>query len=174
MWHKTSIILQRLNVVSGMGRYATQLPACSAVGPRRKYAVDANSKTQDGLMEEQDGFKSLKTLFDVVAEKDGVTPVYQRALLYGHKTAIKDDVGKYSYARLYSGSKKLSEKISEHCGLLNKNHTFSSIFNHSFSGQQSNARVAYLCDNNALHTVIQWACWFSGQVGNNIFFCISL
>lgn len=46
----------------------------------------------------------------------GIVPVYKRALLYGNKTAIKDELGEYSYSQLYIGAKKLSIQISNLCG----------------------------------------------------------
>lgn len=52
-------------------------------------------------------------------EKNGsIVPVYKRALLYGNKTAIKDELGEYSYSQLYIGAKKLSIQISNLCGKL--------------------------------------------------------
>lgn len=48
----------------------------------------------------------------------GIVPVYKRALLYGSKIAIKDELGEYSYSQLYVGAKKLSIQISNLCGKL--------------------------------------------------------
>lgn len=89
----------------------------------------------------------LKYAFNEDLKKGQVVPVYKRALLYGDNAAIKDHQGEFSYMQIYQAAKRLSFQLSNLCG----------------SG--SSSRVAFLCDNSALYTVIQWACWFSGQIG---------
>lgn len=90
--------------------------------------------------------EKLKFSFDNDTSAGKVVPVHKRALLYGNKIAIKDEIGEYSYSQLYIGAKKLSIQISNLCG------------------SASNSKVAFLCSNTALYTLVQWACWFSGQI----------
>lgn len=35
----------------------------------------------------------------------------------------------------------------------------------SFTGGGNSAKVAFLCPNTAVYSVVQWACWISGQIG---------
>ncbi|XP_034118443.1 malonate--CoA ligase ACSF3, mitochondrial [Drosophila albomicans] len=75
-----------------------------------------------------------------------VVPTFKKAMLYPDEIAVKDFSGEFTHFQLYITAKKLAIQISNFCG----------------SASQSN--VAFLCSNNALWIVIQWACWISGQV----------
>jgi malonyl-CoA/methylmalonyl-CoA synthetase len=75
-----------------------------------------------------------------------VVPIFKQALLYNHKTALKDINGEFSYAQIYMAAKKLSIQISNLCG----------------SGSLS--RVAFLCRNDVNYIIAQWACFMSGQI----------
>lgn len=92
----------------------------------------------------------LKYAFDEDINNGLVVPVYKRALLYADSLAIKDHQAEFSYMQLYQAAKRLSFQLSNLCG----------------SG--SSSRIVFLSDNSALYTVIQWACWFSGQIGMNV------
>lgn len=34
-----------------------------------------------------------------------------------------------------------------------------------FSESANETKVAFLCPNSAVYSVVQWACWISGQTG---------
>lgn len=89
----------------------------------------------------------LKYAFDEDLRSGLVVPVYKRALLHGENLAIKDDQGEFSYMELYRAAKRLSIQLS------------------NLLGSGSSSRVAFLCNNSAVYTVVQWSCWFSGQIG---------
>ncbi|XP_032594581.1 malonate--CoA ligase ACSF3, mitochondrial [Drosophila grimshawi] len=75
-----------------------------------------------------------------------VVPTFKKAMLYPDDIAIKDISGEFTYFQLFITAKKLAIQISNFCG----------------SASQMN--VIFLCSNNALWIVMQWACWISGQV----------
>lgn len=119
--------------------------------PGRTYAT--NIKAQDSTTvkkfdaeDENEILEKIKNIFAEEERSGHVVPVFKKALLHGNKVAIKDQINEYTYHRLYAAAKRLSAQISNLCG----------------SG--SNARVTFLCPNDALYPVVQWACWFSGQV----------
>lgn len=95
---------------------------------------------------EQDLLKRLRSTFDDETNDNGIVPAYKRALLYGSKIAVKDVRGEVSFSRLYTAAKRLAIKISNICG----------------SG--SSSRVCFLCPNDSLYVIAQWATWFSGQI----------
>lgn len=45
-----------------------------------------------------------------------IRPVFENALTYGNKIAIKDEFGEYSYEQIYAGAAKISVEISKICG----------------------------------------------------------
>lgn len=110
-------------------------------------AVDSGSIGAQDEQPEVDQLKKLRATFDDEIKDDGIIPIYKKALLYGSKIAVKDTKGEVSFARLFIAAKKLAIKISNICG----------------SG--TNSRVCYLCANDRLYIVAQWAAWFSGQIG---------
>lgn len=93
-----------------------------------------------------DLLKRLTKLYDQELARNLIVPPFKRALLYGEKSAIRDQVGDYSFIQLYEAVKRLAVQISKHCG------------------SASQSRVAFLCPNNITYVVSQWACWFSGQI----------
>lgn len=38
-----------------------------------------------------------------------------------------------------------------------------------YLGAGKNSKVAFLCPNSAVYSVVQWGCWISGQIGNITF-----
>lgn len=63
-----------------------------------------------------DKSSSVQDLIKDDVKKCNPVPVFKRALLFKQATALKDANGEYSYSDLASGSKALSNKISELCG----------------------------------------------------------
>lgn len=96
--------------------------------------------------DELDVLNRLKTTFEKEETNGEVIPIFKKALLHGNKIAIKDQTSEYSYQRLFQSSKKLSLQISNICGSASSN------------------RVAFLCPNDIIYPLAQWACWISGQV----------
>lgn len=45
-----------------------------------------------------------------------IKPVFENALTYGNKIAIKDEFGEYSYEQIFNGAAKISAEISKICG----------------------------------------------------------
>lgn len=117
----------------------------------RKYSTSYKTRDDKNIKkfdsdEEAEIIQKLRNTFAEEEKYGGVVPIFKKALLYGNKIAIKDQVGEYSYVRLYNGAKKLCEQIS------------------NLVGSASCARVAFLCPNDAIYPMVQWACWFSGQI----------
>lgn len=111
--------------------------------------------------------------------KSGINPVpvFKRAVLNNSKIAIKDALnGEKSYTELLTGSYKLSTQISDVCGKKkNKFNSSSILFIYNtyilslkFTGKESLARVAFLCNNDISYIISQWATWISGQIGKKL------
>lgn len=122
-----------------------------ALSIARNFAT--NIKTRDNKKvkkfdaeDENEVIERLKKIFAEEERAGDIVPIYKKALLHGNKVAIKDQNAEYSYIRLYTAAKKLSFQIS------------------NLVGSGSNVTVAFLCPNDAIYPVVQWACWFSGQV----------
>ncbi|XP_069676099.1 malonate--CoA ligase ACSF3, mitochondrial-like [Periplaneta americana] len=75
-----------------------------------------------------------------------VTPVFQHALKFSDRVALKDRHGTYTYQGLFNSSNEFARQISE-----------------SISGRVQE-RIAFLCHNDASYAITQWACWMSGQI----------
>lgn len=90
--------------------------------------------------------RRLLKLFEDECQQNLVVPPFKRALLYGEKSAIRDQTGDYSFIQIYEAVKRLAIQISNHCS------------------SASQSRVAFICPNNATYVISQWACWFSGQI----------
>uniref|UniRef100_A0A182N3Q6 AMP-dependent synthetase/ligase domain-containing protein n=1 Tax=Anopheles dirus TaxID=7168 RepID=A0A182N3Q6_9DIPT len=93
-----------------------------------------------------DLLRRLTKLYEQEVERELIVPPFKRALLYGEKSAVRDQVGDFSFIQLYEAVKRLAAQISKCCG------------------SASQSRVAFLCPNNITYVISQWACWFSGQV----------
>ncbi len=65
-----------------------------------------------------------------------ITPVFQTALTYGNKIAIKDELGEYSYEQLFNGATKISLEISKICGKIQREVTHHSNSNSNFKTQK--------------------------------------
>ncbi|XP_055535420.1 malonate--CoA ligase ACSF3, mitochondrial [Wyeomyia smithii] len=89
----------------------------------------------------------LVKLFEDETKRGLIIPAFKRALVYGEKSAVRDNTGDYSFIQIYESVKRLALQISNCCG------------------SASQSRVAYLCPNNVTYLISQWACWFSGQIG---------
>lgn len=128
----------------------TSLYSSCRLSTKTEATTNASSSTANDVDHRQQStaVAKLKYAFNEDLTNGKVVPVYKRALLYGDRLAIKDEMGQFSYMQLYQAAKRLSFQLSNLCG----------------SG--SSARIAFLSNNSAVYTVIQWACWFSGQIGN--------
>lgn len=65
--------------------------------------------------------QKLKETFDSHTNNGYVVPAFKRAIQYGNKIAIKDEIGEYSYAQLFNASKKLSEQLDNLIGECKRN-----------------------------------------------------
>lgn len=74
-------------------------------------------------------------------------PVYQKAINFSNRIALRDVFGTYTYANLYLAAKELSKEI-----------------NKKLTGK-TNKQVIFLCPNDANYVITQWAIWMAGQVG---------
>jgi hypothetical protein len=79
---------------------------------------EGGNKNSSGFDEvkENETLNGLKQLFSDEVKNNGIVPVYKKALLYGEKIAIKDQISEFSFSRIYVGAKKLSILISNLCG----------------------------------------------------------
>ncbi|XP_052860086.1 malonate--CoA ligase ACSF3, mitochondrial [Anopheles cruzii] len=129
--------------VSNGHSYSTQ-------ADNRKAAVrdfdDGDRPPSDPEAVHADLLRRLTKLYDQEVARNLIVPPFKRALLYGHKSAVRDQLGDFSFIQLYEAVKRLAMQISHHCG------------------SASQSRVAFLCPNNATYVIAQWACWFSGQI----------
>ncbi|XP_069072999.1 malonate--CoA ligase ACSF3, mitochondrial [Pleurodeles waltl] len=81
---------------------------------------------------------------------NGSIPVYMRAVAFGDKAAIIDQNGQHTYRELCQRSTLLSQLIHrtlEHPG-----------------ADLKEARISFLCPNDASYVVAQWASWMSGAI----------
>lgn len=78
-----------------------------------------NTESKDDIVQSK-----LKASFDKEVAKGVVVPTFKRALLYGNKTAIRDESGEYSYNQIYIGAKKLAKQFSDICGNVSHDKIF--------------------------------------------------
>lgn len=115
--------------------------------------------------------QNVKSSITNCDEVNSITPIFKQALTHNKRTALKDRNGEFTYFDLVAGSNKLSSEISDICGKFSFSF-FLSQFSLKFLqiGKATNARVAYLCPNDASHVVTQWAAFMSGQIAGKYFF----
>lgn len=87
-------------------RYASADAATKSNGKKSTF----DSKDEAEIVEK------LKQTFANEQQDGGLVPIYKKALLYGNRIAIKDELGEYSYAQLFTAAKLLSTQISNLCG----------------------------------------------------------
>lgn len=114
--------------------------------PAAKDFDDGDRPPSDPEAIHADLLKRLTKVYDQELASDLIVPPFKRALLYGDKSAVRDQVGDFSFIQLYEAVKRLAVQISNQCG------------------SASQSRVAFLCPNNITYVISQWACWFSGQI----------
>ncbi|XP_075795967.1 malonate--CoA ligase ACSF3, mitochondrial isoform X1 [Pelodiscus sinensis] len=78
------------------------------------------------------------------------TSVFTRALAFGDKIAIVDRNGAHTYRDLYAQSARVSRQVCEVLGCA--------------SGDLQEARISFLCPNDASYVIAQWASWMSGGI----------
>lgn len=117
------------------GRLCGDATATASAQPQRKIEL-----------KEPIDVDKLQKHFDNDIKSGDCVPIFKRALLHGNKIAIKDNTGEYSYRQILDGARKLSKELS--------------AYN---SDATNDTKVAFLCSNSAVYSIIQWACWISGQ-----------
>ncbi|XP_046973567.1 malonate--CoA ligase ACSF3, mitochondrial [Vanessa cardui] len=95
---------------------------------------------------QEDSSSELLNNFNRDIAAGGVVPVFRRALLFPSRVALQDDVGTYTYARLYQAATSLSKDIAAQ--LLG----------------ETERTISYMCRNDASHVVVQWAIWMTGNI----------
>lgn len=88
----------------------------------------------------------LLNVFNRDIRNGGVVPVFRRALLFPTRVALQDEFGIYTYAGLYQAASALSQEIAA-----------------QLVGE-SERTIAYMCNNDASHVIVQWAIWMSGNI----------
>lgn len=88
----------------------------------------------------------LLTSFNKDIRNGGVVPVFRRALLFPNRVALQDEFGIYTYAGLYQAASVLSTEIAV-----------------QLVGE-TECSIAYMCNNDASHVIVQWAIWMSGNI----------
>ncbi|XP_052890155.1 malonate--CoA ligase ACSF3, mitochondrial [Anopheles moucheti] len=114
--------------------------------PATKDFDDGDRPPLDPEAVHADLLRRLTKLYEQEVARELIVPPFKRALLYGEKAAIRDQIGDFSFVQLYEAVKRLAAQISKCCG------------------SASQSRVAFLCPNNITYVISQWACWFSGQI----------
>uniref|UniRef100_A0A182WD24 AMP-dependent synthetase/ligase domain-containing protein n=1 Tax=Anopheles minimus TaxID=112268 RepID=A0A182WD24_9DIPT len=144
---------------SWMKHYSNRLRVQSSRLSARSYSTQADNRKPatkdfddgdrpplDPEAVHADLLRRLTKLYEQEVARELIVPPFKRALLYGEKAAIRDQIGDFSFIQLYEAVKRLAAQISKCCG------------------SASQSRVAFLCPNNITYVISQWACWFSGQV----------
>ncbi|XP_075985356.1 acyl-CoA synthetase family member 3 [Anticarsia gemmatalis] len=88
----------------------------------------------------------LLNSFNRDIKNGGAVPVFRRALLFPTRVALQDEFGIYTYAGLYQAASVLSAEISA-----------------QLVGETERT-IAYMCNNDASHVIVQWAIWMSGNI----------
>uniref|UniRef100_A0A182P1E7 AMP-dependent synthetase/ligase domain-containing protein n=1 Tax=Anopheles epiroticus TaxID=199890 RepID=A0A182P1E7_9DIPT len=143
-WMKQQYPIQsQLNRPGGGRTYSTQTDSRKSA---TKDFDDGDRPPLDPEAVHADLLRRLTKLYEQEVARELIVPPFKRALLYGEKAAVRDQVGDFSFIQLYEAVKRLAAQISKCCG------------------SASQSRVAFLCPNNITYVISQWACWFSGQV----------
>lgn len=143
-WMKQQYPSQSQLIRLGGGRtYSTQTDSRKSA---TKDFDDGDRPPLDPEAVHADLLRRLTKLYEQEVARELIVPPFKRALLYGEKAAVRDQVGDFSFIQLYEAVKRLAAQISKCCG------------------SASQSRVAFLCPNNITYVISQWACWFSGQV----------
>lgn len=105
---------------------------CNYYANRRLLSADAATVTNrqndsSAASKSEAAVQKLQHFYDADVRGGGVVPAFKRSLLYGNKTAVKDEIGEYTYNQLFNGSKLLAKELSNACGELisirDKTHT---------------------------------------------------
>ena len=84
-------------------------------------------------------------------EADLITPAFQIATNHVKKIAIKDKHGTHTYRDLLAKSLKLAQ-----------------IIRNTLGPNKTQERIVFLCPNDMTYVLAQWACWASGNIGNEL------
>ncbi|EAA00321.4 AGAP012093-PA [Anopheles gambiae str. PEST] len=103
----------------------TLAPRLSAAGPfgwmkHRKSATqgfdDGDRPPVDPEAVHADLLRRLTKLYEQEVARELIVPPFKRALLYGEKAAVHDQVGDFTFIQLYEAVKRLAAQISKCCG----------------------------------------------------------
>ncbi|XP_026320937.1 acyl-CoA synthetase family member 3, mitochondrial isoform X2 [Hyposmocoma kahamanoa] len=103
-------------------------------------------KSAASLVRKDEPNTELLNSFNDDIKIGGVVPVFRKALLFPSRVAVQDEYGIYTYSGLYQSAAELSKEIAN-----------------QLSGETGET-VSYMCSNDALHIIVQWAIWMSGNI----------
>ncbi|XP_045455867.1 malonate--CoA ligase ACSF3, mitochondrial [Melitaea cinxia] len=112
---------------------------------RKSFRVPVYRNISNAAVQEESSSELLKN-FNADIKAGGVVPVFKRALLFPSRVALQDEIGTYTYARLYQAATALSKDIAAQ--LLG----------------DTERTISYMCTNSASHVVVQWAIWMTGNI----------
>ncbi|CAH2097562.1 unnamed protein product [Euphydryas editha] len=112
---------------------------------RKSFRVPVYRNISNTAVQEETSTELLKN-FNADIKAGGIVPVFRRALLFPSRVALQDEIGTYTYARLYEAATALSKDIAAQ--LLG----------------DSQRTISYMCTNSASHVVVQWAIWMTGNI----------
>lgn len=99
-----------------------------------------------GTAVKEDVNTELLTVFNRDIKDGGVVPVFRRALLFPTRVALQDELGIYTYAGLHQAATVLAQEIAA-----------------QLVGETEKT-IAYMCNNDASHVIVQWAIWMTGNI----------
>ncbi|KAG6449352.1 hypothetical protein O3G_MSEX005988 [Manduca sexta] len=112
----------------------------------RKPLGIATYKNVPGSAAKDEVNSDLLNTFNRDIKNGGAVPVFRRALLFPSRIALQDEVGIYTYAGLHQAASALCTEISM-----------------QLVGETERT-IAYMCNNDASHVIVQWAIWMSGNI----------
>ncbi len=110
------------NLINLNKNFSRSLARLIIRSPKYRNYSSASSVSSNIDLNEPQNFaieQKLQNLIQNEIRNQSVVPIFKQALLYNHKTALKDQYGEYSYGQIYMAAKKLSVQISNLCGEYN-------------------------------------------------------
>ncbi|XP_028166562.1 acyl-CoA synthetase family member 3, mitochondrial [Ostrinia furnacalis] len=113
---------------------------------RKPIGITRRYKSVNYAAVKEDVNTDLLNSFNRDTKDGGAVPVFRRALLFPTRVALQDEVGIYTYAGLHQAATSLSNEIAA-----------------QLVGE-SERTIAYMCNNDASHVIVQWAIWMTGNI----------
>ncbi|KAJ0171409.1 hypothetical protein K1T71_012959 [Dendrolimus kikuchii] len=113
---------------------------------RRPIGFATYKSAAAGIAVKEEINSELLNQFNQDIKDGGAVPVFRRALLFPTRVALQDEVGIYTYAGLHQAASALCSEIAA-----------------QLVGE-TDRTIAYMCNNDASHVIVQWAIWMSGNI----------